>query len=51
MEKSKSYKIYMDYLLEVNSHTNLTAITDPSEIEIKHFKRFANCLRLYKRRR
>ena len=38
MEKSKAYKIYMDYLLEVNSHTNLTAITDPSEIEIKHFK-------------
>ena len=38
MEKSKSYKIYMDYLLEVNSHTNLTAITDPSEIEIKHLK-------------
>lgn len=38
MEKSKAYKIYMDYLLEVNSHTNLTAITDPREIEIKHFK-------------
>lgn len=38
MEKSKAYKIYMDYLLEVNSHTNLTAITDSSEIEIKHFK-------------
>ena len=38
MEKSKAYKIYMDYLLEVNSHTNLTAITDPSEIDIKHFK-------------
>lgn len=34
----KAYKIYMDYLLEVNSHTNLTAITDPSEIETKHFK-------------
>lgn len=38
MEKSKAYEIYMDYLLEVNSHTNLTAITDPDEIEIKHFK-------------
>lgn len=34
----KAYKIYMDYLLEVNSHTNLTAITDSYEIEIKHFK-------------
>ena len=32
------YKIYTDYLLEVNSHTNLTTITDPEEIEIKHFK-------------
>ena len=34
----KAYKIYMDYLLEVNRHTNLTAITDPEEIETKHFK-------------
>lgn len=34
----KAYQIYMDYLLEVNAHTNLTAITDPREIEIKHFK-------------
>lgn len=34
----KKYKAYADYLLEVNSHTNLTTITDPSEIELKHFK-------------
>ena len=34
----KAYQIYMDYLLEVNAHTNLTAITKPREIEIKHFK-------------
>lgn len=34
----KKYKDYTDYLLEVNSHTNLTTITDPSEIELKHFK-------------
>ncbi|WP_311480708.1 16S rRNA (guanine(527)-N(7))-methyltransferase RsmG [uncultured Anaerococcus sp.] len=34
----KKYKAYTDYLLEVNSHTNLTTITDPSEIELKHFK-------------
>lgn len=34
----KKYKAYTDYLLEVNSHTNLTSITDPSEIELKHFK-------------
>ena len=34
----KKYQIYTDYLLEVNSHTNLTTITDPAEIELKHFK-------------
>ena len=34
----KKYKAYTDYLLEVNSHTNLTSITDHSEIELKHFK-------------
>ncbi|MFO3667525.1 16S rRNA (guanine(527)-N(7))-methyltransferase RsmG [Anaerococcus kampingiae] len=34
----KKYQIYIDYLLEVNSHTNLTTITDPAEIELKHFK-------------
>ena len=34
----KKYKAYTDYLIEVNSHTNLTTITDPSEIELKHFK-------------
>ncbi|MBP2015390.1 16S rRNA (guanine(527)-N(7))-methyltransferase RsmG [Anaerococcus degeneri] len=34
----KKYKAYTDYLLEVNSHTNLTTITDPEEIELKHFK-------------
>lgn len=38
MEKNKAYQVYMDYLLEVNSHTNLTAITDPEEIKTKHFK-------------
>ena len=37
MNKDKMYQIYMDYLLEVNSHTNLTSITDPKEIKVKHF--------------
>ena len=32
------YEIYTDYLIEVNSHTNLTTITDPKEIKIKHFE-------------
>lgn len=34
----KKYQIYTDYLLEVNSYTNLTTITDPEEIDLKHFK-------------
>lgn len=38
MNKEKMYEIYTDYLLEVNAHTNLTTITDPEEIKIKHFK-------------
>lgn len=33
----EKFKIYMDFLLEYNSHTNLTAITKPKEIIIKHF--------------
>lgn len=32
------YEIYSDYLIEVNSHTNLTSITDSEEIKIKHFE-------------
>lgn len=32
------YEIYSDYLIEVNSHTNLTSITEPEEIKIKHFE-------------
>lgn len=38
MDKEKMYEIYTDYLLEVNSHTNLTSITDSKEIEIKHYQ-------------
>ena len=33
-----NYQRYIDYLLEVNSHTNLTTITDPEEIRVKHFE-------------
>lgn len=29
--------IYMNYLIEYNSHTNLTAIKEPEEIYLKHF--------------
>lgn len=38
MDKQQMYKTYTDYLLEVNSHTNLTTITDQVEIDLKHFK-------------
>jgi 16S rRNA methyltransferase gidB len=37
VDKNKMYDVYRDYLLEVNSHTNLTTITDPSDIRVKHF--------------
>ena len=36
-EQLEKFKVYMDFLLEYNSHTNLTAITEPDEIMIKHF--------------
>ena len=36
-EQLKKFSVYMDFLLEYNSHTNLTTIIDPNEIMIKHF--------------
>ncbi|MBR0423510.1 MAG: class I SAM-dependent methyltransferase, partial [Clostridia bacterium] len=36
-EQLKKFKVYMDFLLEYNLHTNLTAITEPDEMMIKHF--------------
>ena len=33
----EKFQIYMDFLLEYNSHTNLTAIKEPEDIMIKHF--------------
>ncbi len=38
MKKDKMYEVYKDYLLEVNNHTNLTSITNPEEIQTKHFE-------------
>lgn len=38
MDKKDQYKIFIDYLLEVNAHTNLTTITDIDEIKIKHIE-------------
>lgn len=36
-EQLRKFEVYMDYLLEYNQHTNLTAVTEPSQIVIKHF--------------
>ena len=36
-EQLEKFEIYMNYLLEYNSHTNLTAIKNPEDIIIKHF--------------
>lgn len=36
-DQLNKFQIYMDFLLEYNSHTNLTAITEPEDIMIKHF--------------
>ena len=33
----EKFRIYMDFLLEYNKHTNLTAIKEPEDIMIKHF--------------
>lgn len=33
----EKFQIYTDYMLEYNSHTNLTRITDKDEIAIKHY--------------
>lgn len=36
-QQMEQFKIYTDYLLEYNKHTNLTSITEPSTVAIKHF--------------
>ena len=36
-EQLHELEIYADYLIEYNSHTNLTAITNKEEIYLKHF--------------
>ena len=33
----EKFRIYMNFLLEYNKHTNLTAIKEPEDIMIKHF--------------
>ena len=36
-EQLDQLRIYQEYLVEYNSHTNLTAITDKDEVYLKHF--------------
>lgn len=36
-EQLNKFEIYMNYLKEYNSHTNLTSIINPEDIIIKHF--------------
>lgn len=38
------FETYMNLLLEWNEKINLTAITEPSEIETKHFADSLTCL-------
>ena len=35
--QTEQFQTYMDYLLEYNSHTNLTSIKNEEDIIIKHF--------------
>lgn len=36
-DAAEKFRVYRDFLIEKNSQFNLTAITDPVEIETKHF--------------
>ena len=44
-DQRRAFRVYQDLLLEWNAHTNLTAITDPTAIAIKHFLDSATLLR------
>ena len=36
-DAADKFRVYRDFLIEKNKQFNLTAITEPEEIEIKHF--------------
>ncbi len=42
----RAFEIYARELLDWNAHTNLTAITDPADIEVRHFADSLSCLRV-----
>jgi 16S rRNA (guanine527-N7)-methyltransferase len=44
----QAFEVYAQELLLWNRHTNLTAITEPEEIEIKHFVDSLSCLRVFR---
>ena len=47
-EQLKQFRIFYDYMLEVNEVMNLTAITDMNEIVLKHFIDSISILKFYK---
>lgn len=47
-KQKKQFEIYCDYLLEYNSHTNLTAIRDKEGVYLKHFLDSASVGFVYK---
>lgn len=36
-QQIEQFKIYFNYLIEVNEHVNLTRITEENEVYLKHF--------------
>ncbi len=40
----KAFRVYAEELLAWNAHTNLTAITDPEGIDVRHFADSLSCL-------
>ena len=46
--QKKQFKIYCDFLLEYNQHTNLTAIRDEESVYLKHFLDSASVGYIYK---
>ncbi len=47
-KQKEQFKIYCDYLLEYNCHTNLTAIRDEEGVYLKHFLDSASLAFVYK---
>lgn len=48
--QTRAFEVYADELMAWNAHTNLTAITDPDAIAIRHFADSLSCLLVMKPR-